>query len=110
MSPSATIAGAPTGATVHYMDEGLDTGDIAAQTVVPLPDGISGPEAERTLALAGLGLLRGVLDERRVHLAVRRHQAVAAEVGVVAGLAEVAAVREVAVGSPAARDCAISFS
>lgn len=55
--------GAPTGATVHYMDEGLDTGDIAAQTSVPLPDGISGPEAERTLALAGLGLLRGVLDE-----------------------------------------------
>ncbi len=55
--------GAPTGATVHYMDEGLDTGDIAAQIAVPLPDGLSGPEAERTLALAGLGLLRGVLDE-----------------------------------------------
>ena len=66
--------GAPTGATVHYMDEGLDTGDIAAQTVVPLPDGISGPEAERTLALAGLGLLRGVLDELAAGVVQRRPQ------------------------------------
>jgi len=55
--------GAPTGATVHYLDEGLDTGDIAAQAAVPLPDGIDGPAAERTLALAGVRLLRGVLDD-----------------------------------------------
>ncbi len=66
--------GAPTGATVHYMDEGLDTGDIAAQTAVPLPDGISGPEAERTLALAGLGLLRGVLDELAAGVVRRKRQ------------------------------------
>jgi methionyl-tRNA formyltransferase len=63
--------GAMTGATVHYMDDGLDTGDIAAQMSVPLPDGISGPEAERTLALAGLGLLRGVLDELARGVATR---------------------------------------
>ena len=66
--------GAPTGATVHFMDEGLDTGDIAAQAAVPLPDGITGPEAERTLALAGLGLLRGVLDELAVGVVRRRPQ------------------------------------
>ncbi len=67
--------GATTGATVHYMDEGLDTGDIAAQAAVPLPDGISGPEAERTLALAGLGLLRGVLDELARGIVQRQPQA-----------------------------------
>jgi methionyl-tRNA formyltransferase len=66
--------GAPTGATVHYMDEGLDTGDIAAQTAVPLPDGIDGPAAERTLALAGLELLRGVLDHLARGVVTRQPQ------------------------------------
>ena len=66
--------GAPTGATVHYMDAGLDTGDIAAQMVVPLPDGISVPEAERTLTLVGLGLLRGVLYELAAGVVRRRPQ------------------------------------
>ncbi|MBK7216846.1 MAG: hypothetical protein IPH95_07260 [Candidatus Promineofilum sp.] len=66
--------GSPTGTTVHFMDEGLDTGDIAAQTTVPLPDGLSGPEAERTLALAGLGLLRGVLDELGAGVVSRQPQ------------------------------------
>ena len=55
--------GAETGVTVHYMDEGLDTGDIAAQTAVPLPDGISQAEAERRLMLAGADLLRDVLAD-----------------------------------------------
>jgi methionyl-tRNA formyltransferase len=66
--------GAPTGTTVHIMDAGLDTGDIAAQTVVTLPDGLSGPAAERTLALAGLGLLRGVLDELAAGVVRRQPQ------------------------------------
>ncbi len=66
--------GAPTGTTVHYLDEGLDTGDIAAQTAVPLPDGIAGPEAERQLALDGLALLRGVLDDLAVGIIHRRPQ------------------------------------
>ena len=55
--------GAATGVTVHYMDEGLDTGDIAAQAAVPLPDGMSGPDAEQRLMLAGLELLLDVLDD-----------------------------------------------
>jgi methionyl-tRNA formyltransferase len=66
--------GAPTGTTVHHMDEGLDTGDIAAQAALPLSDGLSGPEAERTLALAGLGLLGGVLDELAVGVVRRQRQ------------------------------------
>ena len=66
--------GAPTGATVHYLDAGLDTGDIAAQTAAPLPDGIAGPEAERRLALAGLALLRGVLDDLAAGVVRRRPQ------------------------------------
>lgn len=53
--------GAETGVTVHYMDEGLDTGDIAAQAAVSLPDGVSQADAERQLMLVGAGLLRGVL-------------------------------------------------
>lgn len=55
--------GARTGVTVHFMDEGLDTGDIAAQAAHPLPDGIHGREAERALMLAGVTLLRGVLAD-----------------------------------------------
>lgn len=55
--------GAPAGVTIHYMDENLDTGPIAAQQVVLLPDGISGPEATRLLTGAGLELLQGVLRE-----------------------------------------------
>lgn len=55
--------GTETGVTVHYMDEGLDTGDIAAQTAVPLPDGISQADAERRLMPAGVDLLRDVLAD-----------------------------------------------
>ncbi len=45
------------GVTVHFMDEGLDTGDIAAQAPITLPDGISGAEAERRCAMLGARLL-----------------------------------------------------
>lgn len=66
--------GATTGVTVHYMDEGLDSGDIAAQATHALPDGISGPDAERRLMLAGLDLLRGVLDDLSHGIVRRRPQ------------------------------------
>lgn len=55
--------GAPAGVTVHYLDEGLDTGDIAAQVAVPLPDGLTEATAERMLMLAGLDLLGDVLAD-----------------------------------------------
>lgn len=50
------------GVTVHFMDEQFDTGDIAAQAAVDLPDGISGEEADNSLAQFGAELLLDVLQ------------------------------------------------
>lgn len=66
--------GATTGVTIHYLDEQLDTGDIAAQMAVPLPDGLTGPEADRRLTAAGLELLRGVLYDLARGVVQRRPQ------------------------------------
>lgn len=41
------------GVTIHFMDEGLDTGDIAAQAPLDFPEGISGAEADRLCANLG---------------------------------------------------------
>jgi folate-dependent phosphoribosylglycinamide formyltransferase PurN len=65
---------APTGVTAHYMDEGLDTGDIAAQRAVALPPDLSEVEAERRLMLAGLELLRDVLADLARGIVHRRPQ------------------------------------
>ena len=65
---------APTGVTVHYMDEGLDTGDVAAQRPVALPPGLSEAQAERRLMLVGLDLLRGILAELAQGIVRRRPQ------------------------------------
>lgn len=46
-----------TGVTLHYMDETLDTGDIALQAPLVLPDGISGPAADRRAGEIGGQLL-----------------------------------------------------
>jgi methionyl-tRNA formyltransferase len=46
-----------TGVTVHHMDAGLDSGDIALQQELFLPDGISGPQADALLAAHGGSLL-----------------------------------------------------
>lgn len=53
----------PVGVTVHWMDAGLDTGDLAGQRPVPLADGISGREAEARCAAAGGDLLAEVLGQ-----------------------------------------------
>lgn len=45
--------GGSNGVTIHFMDEGLDTGDIAAQAPIDVPDGISRAEADRRLAALG---------------------------------------------------------
>lgn len=50
-----------TGVSVHVMDEGLDTGDIALQAPLMLPEGISGPAADGLLADAGGQLLVAAL-------------------------------------------------
>ena len=61
-----------TGVTVHFMSEELDAGEIAAQAPLDLPDGISGPEADRLCGAVGGQLLvetlrqieRGTLERR----------------------------------------------
>lgn len=63
-----------TGVTVHWMDEGLDTGPIAAQAPLTLPDGISGAQAERLCAELGGRLLVCALGQLRHGTLVRRPQ------------------------------------
>lgn len=48
---------APVGVTLHWLDEGLDTGPIALQRPVDLPDGCSGVEADKICATTGGQLL-----------------------------------------------------
>ena len=50
-----------TGVTVHWMDEGLDTGDIVAQAAVVFADGVSGADAESRCASVGGDLLAEAL-------------------------------------------------
>ena len=52
-----------TGVTVHVMDEELDTGDIAQQTPLTLPDGISGADADRLTGTVGGKLLVKTLNQ-----------------------------------------------
>jgi methionyl-tRNA formyltransferase len=46
-----------TGVTVHFLDAILDTGDLARQQAVALPDGATGPALDRLLGTAGGDLL-----------------------------------------------------
>ncbi|MXZ22043.1 MAG: hypothetical protein F4Y84_15815 [Caldilineaceae bacterium SB0665_bin_25] len=50
-----------TGVSIHWMDAGLDTGDIAGQREIQFEDGIRGAEAEALCALSGGALLAEVL-------------------------------------------------
>ncbi len=50
------------GVTVHWMDEGLDTGPIALQETVPLEDGLSGEAIEARHAAAGGHLLAQAIE------------------------------------------------
>lgn len=52
-----------TGVTVHRMDAGLDTGDIAQQAPLILPDGISGQEADGLTGTLGSQLLIKTLNQ-----------------------------------------------
>jgi methionyl-tRNA formyltransferase len=71
--PAAILAGdTETGVTLMRMDEGLDTGPVVAQTVVPLRGWETAPELEARLAEAAADLLvervgpwlRGEIDAR----------------------------------------------
>lgn len=57
-----------TGVTVHMMDEGMDTGDIVAQTIIDVPDGIRYAQLEERCAEQGGNLLaQAVWDIYRGH-------------------------------------------
>lgn len=45
------------GVSVHFMDEGLDTGDIVQQKPLEFPDGISAADADSIIAKHGASLL-----------------------------------------------------
>jgi methionyl-tRNA formyltransferase len=62
------------GVTIHFMDEGLDTGDIAAQAPIELPDGVSGAAAERKCAALGGQLMVETLERLRRGALERRSQ------------------------------------
>jgi methionyl-tRNA formyltransferase len=62
------------GVTIHFMDEQLDTGDIAAQAEVDLPDGLSGEEIDSTLSQYGAELLLDVLHRPEKDHLTRRTQ------------------------------------
>ncbi len=51
------------GVTIHWMDSDFDTGAIAAQQRVDLPDGITGPVADQLCAQTGASLLDNVLQQ-----------------------------------------------
>jgi methionyl-tRNA formyltransferase len=51
------------GVTLHWMDEGLDSGDILSQRPLSLPDGISGPEADWLCASIGGEMLLTGLEQ-----------------------------------------------
>jgi methionyl-tRNA formyltransferase len=63
-----------TGVTIHFMDERLDTGDIALQTPLDLPDGISGAEADRLCATLGGRLMVEVVHRLQSETLARRPQ------------------------------------
>lgn len=50
-----------TGITLHWLDEGADTGDIVAQTALDWPEGMIGAEIEQRCAVEGASLLLAAL-------------------------------------------------
>ncbi len=50
------IEGTPAGVTIHYLDEGIDTGDIVAQREIPVEPIDTGESLYRKLERAGLEL------------------------------------------------------
>jgi methionyl-tRNA formyltransferase len=52
-----------TGVTLHFLDDGLDSGDIVAQTRLERPDGLSGAALEQQGAEAGAALLVAAIEQ-----------------------------------------------
>lgn len=63
-----------TGVSVHWMDSGLDTGDIAGQREIRFRDGIRGVNAEALCANSGGDLLAEILGRLSRGVAIRQPQ------------------------------------
>jgi len=62
------------GVTIHFMDAGLDTGDIVAQASFALPDGTAGAVAQQHCDALGARLMLEVLHGLRDGMLSRRPQ------------------------------------
>jgi methionyl-tRNA formyltransferase len=63
-----------TGVTIHLMDEGMDSGDILAQEVIEVPDGMSYAELESQCAIRGGVLLAHTVWDLYEGRAIRAKQ------------------------------------
>ncbi|WP_054694658.1 methionyl-tRNA formyltransferase [Syntrophomonas palmitatica] len=63
-----------TGITIMYMDEGLDTGDIILQSVIPIEDGIDHGNLENIMASKGAALLMEAIKKLQNGTAPRIQQ------------------------------------
>jgi methionyl-tRNA formyltransferase len=61
-----------TGVTLHLVEEGIDAGDIVAQSVMPLPIGARFSEVNARLAETGAALVVEMLQKMRAGIAVPR--------------------------------------
>lgn len=61
-----------TGITLHLIEEGIDAGDVVAQSVMPLPAGARFSEVNATLAEMGAALVVELLQRIRAGVAVPR--------------------------------------
>ena len=71
------IEGTPAGVTFHYIDAGVDTGDVIAQRAVAVEPIDTGETLYRKLELAGLSLFRESWPAFRAGAAPRQPQAAA---------------------------------
>ncbi len=68
------VEGTPAGVTLHYIDEGVDTGDIIAQRQVPVDPSDTGASLYDKLEREGLALFRDTWPSIKVGNAPRRPQ------------------------------------
>lgn len=69
------VEGTPAGVTLHYIDEGIDTGDVIAQREVKVMPIDTGESLYRRLELAGLELFTDTWPAIRAGQAARQPQA-----------------------------------
>jgi methionyl-tRNA formyltransferase len=86
------VDGTPAGATLHWIDEGVDTGDVVAREEVPIEPFDTGESLYRKLEAAALSVFRAAWPLVRAGKAPRLPQAGA---GTVHRVGDVAAIDEI---------------